>query len=1372
MKLRKKSALVGLAVVLAALSTMSADVQRVGAIQLLDPTLLTKYVDPLPNPLSNVVSPAGTVGGATFYQLEMTQFSQQLHSQIPATTVWGYNGTYPGPTFEVRRGELVKVDWINNLRDGSGGPLPHLLPVDTTLHGAEPHMPAVRTVGHLHGAHVETASDGFPEYWFTADPNAPANGMGGPAGNHVVYTYYNQQPATTLWYHDHALGITRLNVYAGLAGFYLIRDAAEEALNLPAGAYEVPMVIQDRTFQADGQLFYPRGPGDLIDPALDDPLAGLPTEFPSDFSVVPHFAGNTNLVNGKVWPVMDVEPRKYRFRVLNGSNARFYDLELDAQAAGTLTFHQIGTEGGLLAAPTDRSRVLLAPAERADVIVDFSNLSVGDEVFLRNFGPDGPFEGPSAGHAPADPNTTGQVMKFRVVAPTGPDISSLPQTLVSVPRIPESQSTVTRRLSLVDGVDEFGRPKMLLDGAGYMDTITELPLRGTTEIWEITNSTTDSHPIHLHLVLFQVLDRVARPAGGGDPIPIPLEPHELGWKDTVAVNRRETVRVIAKFDDYQGLYVWHCHILEHEDHEMMRRFQVGPGPELIVEQGVTLALNSAHTVPSGYVLTVDGLFTTPQLAVDGLLRGTGQVQANVINRGTVSPGGDAVGSLMINGDLNSNSSSSLALDVFGTSVGQFDSLDITGQATLSGLLRVQVFDTGQGGTYSPALGDTFEIMTADSGISSSFDIDVRTALVGGLSLEAMYRPNSVHLLIVSGLAGDYNNDGTVNAADYVVWRRNEGTTNALPNEPTGGTIGAPQYATWRANFGRSLPSSGMSNNAAVPEPGAALMFSMILTLFGCCYHRNRKRLIDFATRGSLKLAFLPIAIAAISAPGAAVATQISLFPVKDNTLFQSVTGSESNGAGSYLFAGRTDSNSDYLRRAVLAFDIDGNVPAGSIIQSAKLTLNMSRTKVGAMTFDLHRLTSNWGQGTSNADGQEGGGAPATTNDATWIHTFYPGSFWMNAGGDSSATVSASSSVGGNGSYTWGSTPQMIADVQSWLNNPSTNYGWLLKGPEGVRSAKRFNSREHTSAATRPTLVIEFVSGGPMIFNWIATGSGSFHDPANWDTNQAPSSSTDIVNVVNTALTDQVVTMSSSVTIDDLTVNGNTNYMTLSIAQGVTANVGDLHVGSLGGLAFEVTSGTFGRLRTSGPATLGGTLALSSMGLTPEPTASFEFLTYASRTGRFDTIIGHEIEPGRSFSLHYNNSRALAIAGEWAAPDQQLTGEFDVPQDLTVSGAWNWNGLLIKRGDGELVLDLSGGFSTTTGAALAIVDGTVRLHGTGRVLSLDSLTYGDLGQLSGSASLAGQYGWYGAVMAVPEPGGLVLVFFGLLGFLRVRRRVCA
>jgi len=326
----------------------------------------------------------------------------------------------------------------------------------------------------------------------------------------------------------------------------------------------------------------------------------------------------------------------------------------------------------------------------------------------------------------------------------------------------------------------------------------------------------------------------------------------------------------------------------------------------------------------------------------------------------------------------------------------------------------------------------------------------------------------------------------------------------------------------------------------------------------------------------------------------------------------------------------------------------------------------------------------------------------------------------------------------------------------------------LKGPEGEQSAKRFNSREHNQASTRPVLAIEFVSGGPEIFNWIGTGSGgSFHDDGNWDTNQAPSSSTDIVNLINTELTDQVATLSSSVTVDDTTINGDTNSMTLSIGQGLAANVGDLQIGSLGGLAVEL-AGASGQLNASGSATLAGTLAVSTPGSTPSPTESFQFLTYASRTGTFDTVTDHEIEPGRSFSVHYNSNRALAIAGEWTASGEELSGDVDVPQELLVTDDWIWNGTLIKHGAGELILDLEDDFVAGTGATLAIVDGTVRLRGAGQMLSLDALTFGELGQLSGDTSLAGQYGWYGRVVSIPEPTSILLTVIGLAGLLACYR----
>ncbi|MEZ6073897.1 MAG: multicopper oxidase domain-containing protein [Pirellulales bacterium] len=1328
---------------------------------------MTKYIDPLPNPLSNIIAPSGTLDRYDFYEVSMTQFSQQLHSELPPTTLWGYNGTYPGPTFDVDSNVPIKVEWTNNLVDGMGMPLSHLLPYDTTVHGAGPQFPEARTVAHLHGGVVEPESDGFPEYWFTPDPLAAPNGMGGPAGNSVVYTYHNEQPASTLWYHDHSMGITRLNVYAGMAGFYILRDEQEAALNLPSGAYEVPLVFQDRSFYDDGQLYYPRGPGDVVDPGGPDPLAGLPPEFPSDASVVPHFFGDTNLVNGVVWPVMDVEPRKYRFRMLNGANSRFYDLQLDAGTAGTLPFYQIGTEGGLLAATTDRDDLLMAPAERADVIVDFSSLTPGDEVFLRNFAPDGVFQGPLFPQTPADPNTTGQVMKFRVVEPTGPDTSSLPETLVPVPRIPESDAVATRQLSLVADVDEYGRPKLLLDGAKWTDPTTELPVQGTTEIWEITNSTIDSHPIHLHLVQFQVLDRVSRDVGE-----IPLEDYELGWKDTVMVNRRETVRVIAKFEDFEGLYVWHCHILEHEDHEMMRRYEVVPGPELLVEAGVTLALDQPHVTPAGYTLTVDGTLTAPQVDVEGLLRGTGQVQAPVVNRGVVSPG-DSPGVLSVDA-YTQEAAGRLRIELGGTDNGnppapEFDQLQVTGNAVLAGTLDVELVDG-----FEPAFGDTFDILTATS-VAGRFDVTKLPDVAEGLGWNVDYQPDRVTLVV--WLPGDGNLDGVVDGLDYLLWAGNYGDDPAdvPPGAPGNGdynddgVVDGLDYLVWASNFGATIPAT------AVPEPSAALLALFGVT--GLCLlgrrtsgHRERQEARNAYCRsettprnldmGKLALAAL-LATATLSVAAEVRATMVTLSAMKDNTLIETSDGSLSNGIGSYLFAGDTDMASNAARRAVMAFDIAGNVPPGSVIQSASLTLRMSRTKVGTFTFDLHRLTANWGEGTSNADGQEGGGDTATTGDATWLHTFYPGSTWTNVGGDFAATVSASLPVGGNGFYTWGSTTQLVADVQSWVDNPATNFGWILIGPENERAAKRFNSRENSDG---PSLVLEFVSGGPETYNWIGTGSGgSWQDAGNWDTGVAPIDPSDIVYLVNNDVTDQTATLTGSVTIDNLTIDGNTNSMMLSIAQGQQVDAGDLTIGSMGGLGAELASGTSGRLNAAGPASLAGTLALSTPGGTPGLADTFEFLSYGSRTGLFDAVVGREIEPGRSFSLHYNDSRVLAIAGEWMATAEELAGDVDVLDDLSMTGAWTWNDTLIKRGTGELVIDLDGGFSAGAGATLAIVEGTVALRGTDQTLSLDALVFGDLGAMSGIAELAGQFGWYGSVLTVPEPNGLALLGVAVLGW---------
>ncbi|HEY3391969.1 MAG TPA: multicopper oxidase domain-containing protein [Lacipirellulaceae bacterium] len=545
------------------------------AAEILNSATLQKYVDPLPNPMNNVIAASGTLGGAPLHEISVTAFQQQLHRDLPATTLWGYNESFPGPTFVVDRGQTIKVRWTNNLVDSTGDPLQqHLLPYDTTLHGAHDHLPRARVVTHLHGSVTDEFSDGYPEYWFSPDPNAPPNGLGGPAGNSMVTTYPNNQRATTLLYHDHAMGITRLNVYAGMSGFYLIRDPIEQGLNLPSGPYDVPLLLQDRTFYDDGQLYYPDGLSSL--PATDEDQGGhgghggggVPEGFPSQASVVPHFFGNANLVNGAVWPYLEVEPRKYRFRLLNGANSRAYNLVLDAGTAGSLAFHQIGTDGGLLANRTERAEVFLGSADRADVIVDFSQFNVGDEIYLRNTGPDAEV---GRMNVPADPNTTGQVMQFRVVAPSGPDSSSLPEALSTIERYRPEDAVRTRVLSLDLLVDEYGRPELLLNRSKWTDPITEMVRLGDLEIWQFVNRTSTAHPIHLHMDHFQILERFIRGTG-----PVPLAPHELGWEDTVMVGAGENVSIMVKFDQYTGKFVWHCHLLEHEDSEMMRPFVILP----------------------------------------------------------------------------------------------------------------------------------------------------------------------------------------------------------------------------------------------------------------------------------------------------------------------------------------------------------------------------------------------------------------------------------------------------------------------------------------------------------------------------------------------------------------------------------------------------------------------------------------------------------------------------------------------------------------------------------------------------------------------------------------------------------------------------
>jgi spore coat protein A len=400
------------------------------------------------------------------------------------------------------------VTWVNDLRDTSqpGAPLrtSHYFPVDLCPHGAVENADA-RTVVHLHGGHVSAASDGYPEDTF-------------PPGQEVTYDYPNSQLPATLWYHDHALGITRLDVQMGLAGFYLLRDAFEQGLNLPAGPHEIPLAIQDRTFRPDGSLQYPE-------------------------MWMEHVFGDTILVNGKAWPYLDVARGKYRFRLLNGSGSRTYRLSLSSGAP----FSVIGMEGGLLPAPAPVSEVTLGPGERADVVVDFAPYPAGTEILLLNSAP-APFPGQAG--VGVIPN----VMMFHVTSATG-DTDPLPATLRPLTPLSPAAASVTREFHLEKGPADACSPfrwriTSVVNGsvAGEMwDHVSEFPELGATEIWSFANKSGVTHPIHLHLVMFQVLDRQAFEIVGGQIVPlgspVPPPPHEAGWKDTVQVGPNEIVRL-------------------------------------------------------------------------------------------------------------------------------------------------------------------------------------------------------------------------------------------------------------------------------------------------------------------------------------------------------------------------------------------------------------------------------------------------------------------------------------------------------------------------------------------------------------------------------------------------------------------------------------------------------------------------------------------------------------------------------------------------------------------------------------------------------------------------------------------------------------
>ena len=673
--------------------------------------MLRKFVAPLPGLGPNGIPVANTANspypGVDFYHLSAQQFEQQMHPDLPnPTRLWGYvdlstnSPAYLGPAIVATRGKPVVIRMQNDL------PPQHILPVDTTIMGAEADVPQNRCCVHLHGGLVPWTSDGGPYAWFSptgvvgaTDGSAGISFLNGVAGSPGAADYYypNDQSARLAWYHDHSIGITRLNAYAGMAAPYLIVDDVEAALTggstpaVPGLAYTIPLVLQDKMFKLThdqwgrpGDLWYPyvyesnsTGPDSRWD--LGTPSDGFENEgAPQTPSCVPEFFADTPVINGMAYPYAEVQPRRYRLLMLNGSQARFYHLQLYYESATNPgepdfgkpgpAFIQIGTEGGLLPEPVvlnsppvqipmdcDGSvkfdgpfNLLLAPAERADLVVDFSSVPVGSNLILYNDAP-APFpmgdsrndyytgcpDETSEGGAPSTvagkgPNTR-TLMQIRMVALAGArDPLDFNATLAALQSAlpaaytashvpfgepdldPTAPGVIFENKTLNEDFDEFGRliqrvgtdAALYADsyGRNYEDPVTEVYPEGQTVVWDIYNTTGDTHPMHFHLVNVQVIGRA--PFDNSTPGQVTFtptgpwqepDPNYKGWKETVRMNPGEVTRVIMKFDlpkvpfaipgsPRPGMeggheYVWHCHILEHEEHDMMRALVIKPASE-------------------------------------------------------------------------------------------------------------------------------------------------------------------------------------------------------------------------------------------------------------------------------------------------------------------------------------------------------------------------------------------------------------------------------------------------------------------------------------------------------------------------------------------------------------------------------------------------------------------------------------------------------------------------------------------------------------------------------------------------------------------------------------------------------------------------
>lgn len=524
----------------------------------------------------------GTGGGRIIMSARETQVRLGLkhpkyHTPL-STTVWGYKAkkaprsletTFPGPVIYAKKNIPLQIEWKNDL------PLGHLLPIDTSIHIADLPSAALRAgyvpmVTHLHGSHVAPDSDGSPDAWYTQYLKYLGPELQNQDVQKTYYTYDNSQEATSLWYHDHTEGYTRLNAYAGLAGMYIVRDNNELQMikkhQLPDVAHEKVLMLQDRMFTPDGQLFYPSDP----------PVPTAPT-----ISIQSEFFGNVMLVNGAAWPKATFLPHKYRLHFANGSDSRFYHLAFKAVGGGNVSFYQIATDQGFLFKPLSLKSLVLAPGERVDIVVDFRG-QVGKRIILTNDAKE-PYPNGEETQKGAD-----QVMAFDIVPSKVADKTVLAKQLRAKPFNVPGAVMLTRRLLLIEDKDKRGRNQTFLGtlkkGKLHWDNpITETPVINETEIWEIYNTTPDTHPIHLHPVAFQLLDRRYYTAQV-DPITkginhikpggsAPVQPYELGPKDTVQMHPGQVTRIKVRFDRL-GHYTWHCHILSHEDNEMMRPVEV------------------------------------------------------------------------------------------------------------------------------------------------------------------------------------------------------------------------------------------------------------------------------------------------------------------------------------------------------------------------------------------------------------------------------------------------------------------------------------------------------------------------------------------------------------------------------------------------------------------------------------------------------------------------------------------------------------------------------------------------------------------------------------------------------------------------------